>query len=80
MLALSYLCSQVRACQIALVKVANTCCNVRVVSILKGGYKIHGGIVLTFARTIPSHIRALVDSDNICEEYDIEEGDWESFL
>jgi len=61
-----------------LVKVANTCCNGRVVSALEGGYKIHGGIVSPFARSVASHVRALVDGGNSREEYDIEEGEWES--
>lgn len=61
-----------------LVKVANTCCNGRVVSALEGGYKIHGGIVSPFARSVASHVRALVDGGNSREEYDMEEGDWES--
>ncbi|EEC45284.1 predicted protein, partial [Phaeodactylum tricornutum CCAP 1055/1] len=38
-----------------LVKIANTCCNGRVVSVLEGGYKIHGGIVSPFARSVASH-------------------------
>ena len=35
---------------IQLVKVANSCCSGRIVSVLEGGYKIHGGIMnyLTF--------------------------------
>ncbi|KAL7466173.1 hypothetical protein ACHAXS_006463, partial [Conticribra weissflogii] len=61
-----------------LVKVANTCCNGRVVSVLEGGYKIHGGIVSPFARSVASHVRALVDGGCSREIYDKEEGDWES--
>lgn len=61
-----------------IVKVANTCCNGRVVSALEGGYKIHGGIVSPFARSVASHVRALVDGGNSREEYDVEEGEWES--
>lgn len=60
------------------VKVANTCCNGRVVSALEGGYKIHGGIVSPFARSVASHVRALVDGGSSREEYDMEEGEWES--
>lgn len=44
-----------------LVKVANACCEGRVVSVLEGGYKIHGGIVSPFARSVTSHVRGLVD-------------------
>ncbi len=61
-----------------IVKIANKCCNGRVVSALEGGYKIHGGIVSPFARSVASHVRALVDGGNSREEYDKEEGDWES--
>jgi acetoin utilization deacetylase AcuC-like enzyme len=61
-----------------LVKIANTCCNGRVISILEGGYKIHGGIVSPFARSVASHVRALVDGGRSRELYDPEAGDWES--
>lgn len=61
-----------------LVKVANTCCNGRVISALEGGYKIHGGIISPFARSVASHVRALVDGGNSREQYDLEEGEWES--
>ena len=61
-----------------IVKIANKCCNGRVVSALEGGYKIHGGIVSPFARSVASHVRALVDGGNSREEYDKDEGDWES--
>ena len=61
-----------------LVKVANTCCNGRIVSVLEGGYKIHGGIVSPFARSVASHVRALVDGGNSRELYDKQDGEWES--
>jgi hypothetical protein len=61
-----------------LVKVANTCCNGRVVSVLEGGYKIHGGIVSPFARSVASHVRGLVDGGSSRETYDKDEGEWES--
>ncbi|KAL3827158.1 hypothetical protein ACHAXA_006713 [Cyclostephanos tholiformis] len=61
-----------------IVKVANSCCNGRVVSALEGGYKIHGGIISPFARSVASHVRALVDGGNSREEYDMAEGEWES--
>jgi hypothetical protein len=59
-------------------QVANTCCNGRIVSVLEGGYKIHGGIVSPFARSVASHVRALVDGGNSRELYDTQEGEWES--
>lgn len=61
-----------------LVKIANTCCNGRIVSVLEGGYKIHGGIVSPFARSVASHVRALVDGCKSRELYDAQDCDWES--
>lgn len=61
-----------------LVKVANTCCNGRIVSVLEGGYKIHGGIVSPFARSVASHVRGLVDGSRSRELYDMEDAEWES--
>ncbi|KAK9865158.1 hypothetical protein WJX84_010261 [Apatococcus fuscideae] len=43
------------------VQMANTCCPGRVVSALEGGYRIHGGIVSPFARSVAAHVRALSD-------------------
>lgn len=67
-----------------LVKIANTCCNGRIVSVLEGGYKIHGGIVSPFARSVASHVRALVDGGRSRELYDPEdcyrESQFERFL
>jgi hypothetical protein len=42
-----------------LVKVANTTCGGRVVSVLEGGYKVHGRIVSAFGRSVAAHVRAL---------------------
>lgn len=61
-----------------LVKVANSCCNGRIVSVLEGGYKIHGGIVSPFARSVASHVRSLVEGGNSRELYDKVEAEWES--
>ena len=61
-----------------LLKVANTCCGARIVPVLEGGYKIHGGIVSPFARSVASHVRGLVDGGSSREIYDKEEGEWES--
>ncbi|KAG7368554.1 histone deacetylase superfamily protein [Nitzschia inconspicua] len=61
-----------------LVRIANTCCNGRIVSVLEGGYKIHGGIVSPFARSVASHVRALVDGGKSRELYDLQDGEWES--
>jgi len=61
-----------------IVKIANTCCNGRVISVLEGGYKIHGGIVSPFARSVASHVRALVDGGKSRELYDSQDVEWES--
>ena len=44
-----------------IVQVANRCCNGRVVSSLEGGYRIHGGIISAFSRSVRGHVRGLVD-------------------
>jgi Deacetylases, including yeast histone deacetylase and acetoin utilization protein len=61
-----------------LVKVANTCCNGRIISVLEGGYRIHGGIVSPFARSVASHVRGLMEGGNSRELYDCAESEWES--
>lgn len=61
-----------------LVKIANTCCEGRIVSVLEGGYKIHGGIVSPFARSVASHVRALADGGRSRELYNLEDSNWES--
>ena len=61
-----------------LVKVANTCCNGRIISVLEGGYRIHGGIVSPFARSVASHVRGLMDGSNSREVFDRAESEWES--
>lgn len=61
-----------------LVKIANTCCNGRIISVLEGGYKVHGGIVSPFARSVAAHVRSLVDGARSRELYDFQDGEWES--
>lgn len=61
-----------------LVQIANSCCNGRVVSVLEGGYKIQGGIVSPFARSVASHVRALVDGGRSRELYDPNDSEFES--
>ena len=41
------------------VKVANTVCHGRVISVLEGGYKIDGKVVSAFSRSVASHLSAL---------------------
>ncbi|KAL7559181.1 hypothetical protein ACA910_013189 [Epithemia clementina (nom. ined.)] len=60
-----------------LIKVANTCCEGRIISVLEGGYKIHGGIVSPFARSVASHVRALVDGGRSRELLDPKDMEWE---
>ena len=45
---------------------------------MEGGYKIHGGIVSPFARSVASHVRALVEGGSSREQYNAEDGQWES--
>ncbi|KAK3268687.1 hypothetical protein CYMTET_22822, partial [Cymbomonas tetramitiformis] len=45
----------------ALVQVANSCCAGRVVSVLEGGYRVQGGVVSAFARSVAAHVRALAE-------------------
>ena len=40
-------------------QVANRCCQGRIVSVLEGGYRIQGGIVSAFARSVAAHVDAL---------------------
>jgi acetoin utilization deacetylase AcuC-like enzyme/ankyrin repeat protein len=40
-------------------RVANSCCQGRIVSILEGGYNFHGRMISPFARSVAAHARAL---------------------
>ena len=42
-----------------LVSLANKYCKGRIVSALEGGYRVQGGVVSAFARSVASHVRAL---------------------
>ena len=42
-----------------LVSLANKYCQGRIVSALEGGYRIQGGVVSAFARSVAGHVRAL---------------------
>ena len=54
------------------VQVANRCCQGRIVSVLEGGYRIRGGLVSAFARSVAAHVAGLnsgslqVQSANMC--------------
>lgn len=43
-----------------LVKMANTFCDGRIVSMLEGGYRVQGGIVSAFARSVAAHVSEAV--------------------
>lgn len=40
---------------------ANKCCEGRIVSVLEGGYRIQGGVVSAFSRSVAAHVKALQD-------------------
>lgn len=42
------------------------CCNGRIVSALEGGYRIQGGIVSAFSRSVAAHVRALSEEHRQC--------------
>jgi acetoin utilization deacetylase AcuC-like enzyme/ankyrin repeat protein len=58
-----------------IVSVANRCCPGRVVSVLEGGYRIQGGPVSAFSRSVAAHVRALAARGG--GVYDGEEAAWE---
>eukprot|EP00743_Colponemidia_sp_Colp-15_P001992 GILK01002165.1.p1 GENE.GILK01002165.1~~GILK01002165.1.p1 ORF type:complete len:1017 (+),score=168.44 GILK01002165.1:92-3142(+) len=45
-----------------IVKVANSCCDGRIVSVLEGGYRTRGGILSPFAQSVGAHVRALMNA------------------
>ena len=55
---------------------ANKVCNGRVVSMLEGGYRVHGGPLSSFARSVAAHVGAL--SSGSLEHWDRDEALWES--
>ena len=42
-----------------LCKIANTHCQGRVISVLEGGYRIQGGVVSAFGRSVAAHLRVM---------------------
>jgi len=63
-----------------LVRIANTFCDGRVVSVLEGGYRIQGGMVSAFARSVAAHVRGLVEGNNHREGWSEEDVKWEEGL
>lgn len=58
-----------------IVQIANRLCEGRVVSVLEGGYRIQGGPVSAFARSVAAHVRAL--SEPHAARYDPAEARYE---
>jgi len=46
-----------------LVSLSNTVCKGRLVSALEGGYRIQGGVVSAFSRSVAAHVRALKEDN-----------------
>jgi tRNA U55 pseudouridine synthase TruB len=46
-----------------LIKIANTCCKGKIVSVLEGGYSVKGGVVSALGQSVAAHIRALLRSN-----------------
>lgn len=44
-----------------LVRLANSCCNGRVVSVLEGGYELNGEMCSAFAKSVKSHVFSLAN-------------------
>lgn len=53
-----------------LARLANTCCEGRLVSVLEGGYNLTGGIVSPFARSVKAHVSMLNAANHLHEQYD----------
>ena len=41
------------------VRISNKCCPGKVVSVLEGGYRVHGHVVSPFGRSVAGHLRSL---------------------
>ena len=59
------------------VQVANRCCEGRIVSVLEGGYRIQGGPVSAFGRSVACHVRALLDGCTVRQQWSAEDAEWE---
>jgi hypothetical protein len=59
----------------SVMKVAHSCCNGRVISVLEGGYRIQGQLVSAFARSVAAHARPIVSDSQA--KYDAAEVEWE---
>jgi hypothetical protein len=62
-----------------LVSVANRCCDGRLVSVLEGGYRIQGGPISAFGRSVAAHVRSLLqDGCRAKPQWDAQDAEWES--
>ncbi len=57
-----------------LMKIGNSCCKGRIVSVLEGGYAIQGNQVSAFARSVLSHVETLAKGVNPWETYQLANG------
>jgi acetoin utilization deacetylase AcuC-like enzyme len=60
-----------------LVRIANSCCNGRIVSALEGGYQIGGEYCSSFAKSVKAHVQALARGANSRAPYRQEYADVE---
>ena len=58
-----------------IVTVANRCCPGKIVSVLEGGYRIQGGPVSAFSRSVAAHVKALAERNG--GTWDGREAAWE---
>jgi len=61
-----------------IVKLANKHCSGRVVSVQEGGYRLFGGPISPFARSVEAHVEGLREGANSSEKYSAEEMEFES--
>jgi hypothetical protein len=57
------------------IRIANTCCKGRVVSVLEGGYGIKGGTVSALGLSVAAHVRALMkaNQEHFTERSEVED-------
>ena len=56
-----------------LVRIANTVCDGRIVSVLEGGYELHAEVCSAFAKSVKSHVSALAHGATARLPYDFED-------
>eukprot|EP00397_Hematodinium_sp_SG-2012_P006128 GEMP01006156.1.p1 GENE.GEMP01006156.1~~GEMP01006156.1.p1 ORF type:complete len:835 (-),score=188.87 GEMP01006156.1:1360-3864(-) len=65
-----------------LMKVANRCCDGRIVSVMEGGYNTRAGVLSPFASSVKGHLRALIRSSDDMSFLNVKEPevDWEAYI